>query len=112
MYLLREKGVSFYLDDFGTGYSAMARVIDLPFRIIKFDKTLLYQSIDDERMDGIVSNMIETLKSSGINTLVEGVESDAHKDYSITHGFDYIQGFHYAKPVPISDLRKYFSKKK
>lgn len=112
MYLLREKGVSFYLDDFGTGYSAMARVIDLPFRIIKFDKTLLYQSIDDERMDGIVSNMIETLKNSGINTLVEGVESDAHKDYSITHGFDYIQGFHYAKPVPISDLRKYFSKKK
>lgn len=112
MYLLRQEGISFYLDDFGTGYSAMSRVIDLPFRIIKFDKSLLYQSIDDERMDGIVTNMIDTLKSSGINTLVEGVESDAHKDYSITHGFDYIQGYHYAKPVPISELRNYFAKKK
>ena len=111
MYQLRENGVSFYLDDFGTGYSAMSRVIDLPFRTIKFDKTLLYQSIADNRMDGIVSNMIETLKNSGILTLVEGVESDAQNDYSITHGFEYIQGFHYAKPVPIADLRNYFSKK-
>ncbi len=112
MYQLRECGVSFYLDDFGTGYSAIARVIDLPFRTIKFDKTLLYQSIEDERMDGIVSNMIDTLKNSGIMTLVEGVESDDQNDYSITHGFEYIQGFHYAKPVPISELRNYFSKKK
>ncbi len=110
MYKLREQGISFYLDDFGTGYSAMARVIDLPFRTIKFDKTLLYQSIEDERMDGIVSNMIETLKNSGIMTLVEGVESDAQNDYSIIHGFEYIQGFHYAKPVPISELRNYFTK--
>ncbi len=110
MYQLREQGVSFYLDDFGTGYSAMARVIDLPFRTIKFDKTLLYQSIEDERMDGIVSNLIETLKNSGIMTLVEGVESDAQNDYSITHGFEYIQGFHYAKPVPISELSNYFTK--
>ena len=111
MYQLREQGISFYLDDFGTGYSAMARVIDLPFKTIKFDKTLLYQSIEDERMDGIVSNMIETLKNSGITTLVEGVESDAQNDYSITHGFEYIQGFHYARPVPISELRNYFSRK-
>lgn len=111
MDILRKQGISFYLDDFGTGYSAMARVIDLPFKIIKFDKSLLYQSIEDERMDGIVSNMINTLKDSGIRTLVEGVESDTQNSYSITHGFEYIQGFHYAKPVPISELKNYFSKK-
>lgn len=112
MYNMREKGISFYLDDFGTGYSAMSRVIDLPFKTIKFDKSLLYQSIDDDRMDTIISNMIETLKRSGINTLVEGVESPDQNEYSISHGFDFIQGFHYAKPVPISELRNYFERKK
>ena len=33
------------LDDFGTGYSSLERVINCPFKTIKFDKSLLYKVI-------------------------------------------------------------------
>ncbi|MCR5670661.1 MAG: EAL domain-containing protein [Butyrivibrio sp.] len=111
MEILTNAGIQFYLDDFGTGYSSLERVMNCPFKTIKFDKTLLYKSLDDNRMDDVMAYMIEVFKKNGFVTLVEGVEDEAQNKYSMDRGFDYIQGYHYAKPAPIEELRKYFNKK-
>ena len=71
----------------------------------------LYKSLDDDRMDDILTYMIEVLKKNGFITLVEGVEDESQNQYSVKRGFDYIQGYHYAKPGPIEDLKKYFNRK-
>ena len=111
MKFLSRAGIQFYLDDFGTGYSSLERVMECPFRTIKFDKTLLYKSLDDNRMDDIMTYMIEVFKKNGFVTLVEGVEDESQSQYSLEHGFDYIQGYHYAKPEPIERVKKYFNRK-
>lgn len=111
MEILSRAGIQFYLDDFGTGYSSIERVMNCPFKTIKFDKALLYKSLDDERMDDLMAYMIEVFKKNGFVTLVEGVEDECQNKYSMDKGFDYIQGYHYAKPLPIEDLKKFFSKK-
>ena len=111
MTVLTKAGIQFYLDDFGTGYSSLERVMNCPFKTIKFDKTLLYKSLDDDRMDDIVTYMIEVFKKNGFITLVEGVEDECQNQYSVERGFDYIQGYHYAKPEPIEEMRKYFTRK-
>ncbi len=111
MNMLNMEGVQLYIDDFGTGYSNLERVLDVPVQTIKFDKSLLYKSLQDERVGEIISYMIEIFKKNGFITLVEGVENESQKEYSITRGFDYIQGYHYAKPMPIENLIKYFNKK-
>ncbi|MBQ3797004.1 MAG: EAL domain-containing protein [Butyrivibrio sp.] len=111
MQALTRAGVQFFLDDFGTGYSSLERVMNCPFKTIKFDRTLLYKSLDDERMNDIMSYMIEVFKKNGFVTLVEGVEDESQNQYSVEHGFDYIQGYHYAKPGPIEDVKKYFNRK-
>ncbi len=111
MNVLTRAGIHLYLDDFGTGYSSLERVMNCPFKTIKFDKTLLYKSLDDDRMDDIITYMIEVFKKNGFVTLVEGVEDENQSQYSLEHGFDYIQGYHYAKPEPIDELKKYFSRK-
>ncbi len=111
MEILDKAGVQLYLDDFGTGYSSLERVMNCPVKTIKFDKTLLYKSQDDERMDDILAYMIEVFKKNGFVTLVEGVEDETQNQYSVNRGFDYIQGYHYAKPGPIEDLKKYFNRK-
>lgn len=108
MKTLEKNGIQFYLDDFGTGYSSMERIISFPFRTIKFDKSMLYHSLEDNRMDDITTYMIRVLKKNGFVTLIEGVESDRENSYSIERGFDYIQGFRYARPVPVSELTSYF----
>ena len=111
MEILNKEGIQLYLDDFGTGYSSLERVINCPVKTIKFDKTLLYKSLDDDRMDDIMAYMIEVLKKNGFVTLVEGVEDESQSQYSMNRGFDYIQGYHYAKPGPIEDLKKFFTRK-
>ncbi|MBR4668090.1 MAG: EAL domain-containing protein [Butyrivibrio sp.] len=108
---LTRAGIHFYLDDFGTGYSSLERVINCPFKTIKFDKTLLYKSLDDDRMNDIMTYMIEVFKKNGFVTLVEGVEDESQSQYSLEHGFEYIQGYHYAKPGPIEEIKKYFNRK-
>ena len=111
MEILNKEGIQLYLDDFGTGYSSLERVINCPVNTIKFDKTLLYKSLDDNRMDDILSYMIEVLKKNGFVTLIEGVEDEAQSQYSMNRGFDYIQGYHYAKPGPIEELKNFFTRK-
>ncbi len=111
MEILNNEGIQLYLDDFGTGYSSLERVMNCPVKTIKFDKALLYKSLDDNRMDDILTYMIEVLKKNGFVTLVEGVEDESQCRFSVNRGFDYIQGYHYAKPGPIEELTKYFSKK-
>ena len=111
MDILSREGIQFYLDDFGTGYSSLERIMNCPFNTIKFDKTLLYKSLDDERMNDIMSYMIEVFKKNGFITLIEGVEDESQYQYSVDHGFDFIQGYLYAKPTPIEEIKKYFTRK-
>ena len=111
MEILNKEGIQLYLDDFGTGYSSLERVMDCPIKTIKFDKSILYKSLDDNRMDDILTYMIDVFKKNGFITLVEGVEDESQSRYSMDRGFDFIHGYHYAKPGPIEDLTKYFSHK-
>lgn len=112
MQSMSDEGISFYLDDFGTGYSNFDRLTSGDFHTIKFDKTILYKAMEDENTEEMIHALIHMLKESNISPLVEGVETEEQKQFSIKHGFDYIQGFNYAKPVPIDKLSEYFTKKK
>lgn len=107
---LRQQGIDFYLDDFGTGYSNLERIISCPFMTIKFDKSLLYKAVEDKNLNVLVMNMVNVFKQQGFILLMEGVENDYHRDYSMDCGFDYIQGYRYAKPVPVNQLNEYFCK--
>lgn len=112
MNLLQGMGIHFHLDDFGTGFSNIERVMDCNFKTIKFDKSLLYKAILDERMDELVSYMAEIFRRYRVNIIVEGVENEEQRDYAICRGFDRIQGFFYAKPMPIEEAFMLFEKKR
>ena len=107
---LNESGIKFYLDDFGTGYSNLEIIIGCPFNTIKFDKTLLYKSLDNSAVSDIVSHLTSVFKEQGFVLLIEGVENEEQASYSIDKGFDYIQGYKYAKPQPVINLKNYFDK--
>lgn len=105
---LNKAGIRFYLDDFGTGYSNFERILNCPFMTIKFDKSLLYKSIDDTYLDDLLTNMVRIFKRKGMVTLIEGVEDEKQNKFCVEKGFDYIQGYLYAKPVPAEELTSYF----
>ena len=110
MEALNRRGVRFYLDDFGTGYSNLERIVSMPFMTIKFDKSILYKAMKDDNLKELVTSMVQIFKKKGMNMLIEGVENEEQTRFSIDTGFDYIQGYHFARPVPVPELTGYFQK--
>jgi len=102
---LSESGFSFSLDDYGTGYSNIAYMYEMPFSIIKIDKSILWKAMAPENGEGIdgaviyLENTIRMLKTMKYFVLVEGVETLEQKMLLEKLGCDYFQGFYFSKPV-------------
>ena len=107
---LKEKGIKFYLDDFGTGYSNMERIMELPFDIIKFDRSLVIASGNDERSQKMVTSLAKMFADLDYSVLYEGVENDMDEEKCIDMSATYLQGFKYSRPIPIVELKRFFAK--
>ena len=108
--ILHEQGIKFYLDDFGTGYSNMERIFELPFDIIKFDRSMVIASGEDERSERIVENLAKMFKDFNYRVLYEGIENNADEDRCLGMSANYLQGFKYSRPIPIEELEEFISK--
>ncbi|MBQ7670280.1 MAG: EAL domain-containing protein [Clostridia bacterium] len=107
---LRDKGIQFYLDDFGTGYSNMQKIMELPFDIIKFDRSLVIASGTGDRAGRIVENLAHIFKDMEYSILYEGVETDVDEKRCQDMSASYLQGYKYSRPVPIEQLREFLQK--
>lgn len=107
---LRQHGIKFYLDDFGTGYSNMERIMELPFDIIKFDRSMVLASEASARSRTIVLSLAHMFDGLNYSVLYEGVEKESEERMCMDMSASYLQGYKYSRPVPIERLEAYFSK--
>lgn len=107
---LKDAGIKFYLDDFGTGYSNMERIMNLPFDIIKFDRSLVIASQSDKRSEEIVGRLAGMFAELHYAVLYEGIEDEIDEKRCINMSASYLQGYKYSKPIPIEGLREFFPK--
>ena len=96
---LTQAGVSFSLDDYGTGYSNIKRVIQLPLKIIKLDKTFVDEQ-DNPKMLVVLKNTVAMLKDMNMEIVVEGIETQEMLDFFTELRCDFIQGYFFSKPIP------------
>ena len=108
--LLHEEGIKFYLDDFGTGYSNMERILELPFDIIKFDRSMVIAAGQDTRSLQIVKDLAHMFTEFDYNVLFEGVENIEDENRCVDMSATYLQGFKYSKPIPIEKLSGFLTK--
>ncbi|MBO4458283.1 MAG: EAL domain-containing protein [Butyrivibrio sp.] len=109
---LRESGITFYLDDFGTGYSNMERIMELPFDIIKFDRSLVIASGADNKSKTMVTHMAHMFKDMNYSVLYEGVEDEQDQNRCKGMYARYLQGYKYSKPIPIEQLSVFLEREK
>lgn len=107
---LKDSGIKFYLDDFGTGYSSFERIMELPFDIIKFDRSLTVASGSDVKVETMVSYLAHMFTDMNYSVLYEGIEDNEDEDRCVRMFARYLQGYKYSKPIPIEKLRDYFVK--
>ena len=99
MQRLIDVGVEFALDDYGTGFSNTMAVIKYPFRTIKLDKSMVWDSMKNKKAMSVLKHSISMIKDMNMDVVAEGVEEQEQAHKLAEMGCDYFQGYYYSKPV-------------
>lgn len=101
---LRRRGYKVYIDDFGTGHSSLALLSQIGFDTLKIDREFV-RSIDGDSMNRpVLDAIIDLSRQLGVRTIAEGVETQAQHHYLLAHGVGSIQGYLFARPMPIDEF--------
>lgn len=105
----REAGYQVWIDDFGSGYSSLTTILDYSFDLLKLDLTFLRQYDKNPKAGVVLTFIIQAAQSLGHVTLTEGVETEEHFEFLKIIGCDKAQGYHFGKPQPMDESRRYTS---
>ncbi|MDX6587476.1 MAG: hypothetical protein QOI31_1949 [Solirubrobacterales bacterium] len=99
---LRELGCQVAIDDFGSGYGGLAYIKQFECDLLKIDREFIADLTDNRRSQKVVRAVVSLAKSFNLKTVAEGVEdADAVATLKMM-GVDFVQGFLFAEPRPIS----------
>ena len=101
---LHQAGFTLSMDDFGSGYSSLGLLKNIPVDEIKIDRSFFMNANDIQRAKVIISVVMEMAHALGIHTVAEGVESREQVELLRALGCDMVQGYYYAKPMPVSEF--------
>jgi diguanylate cyclase (GGDEF)-like protein len=103
---LKRLGVRLVLDDFGTGYSSLSYLNRLPIDVLKLDRSFIAPLREEgDATAAIVYGVVTMAEALGMTVVAEGVEEHAHVEKLRALGCDFAQGFLFARPMPVGELR-------
>lgn len=98
---LQAEGFAVEMDDFGSGYSSLNTLKEVPVDTLKLDMKFLDNSTEDTRGGNILTSIIRMAHWIKLPVIAEGVETKAQADYLKSVGCFYMQGYYFAKPMPV-----------
>ena len=104
MHQLAALGIRFSIDDFGTGYSSLAYLKQMPLYELKIDRSFVMDTPDDASSCALVQSILAMAGHLGLRVVAEGVETRAQADFLIAHQCACLQGYLYARPMPLPAL--------
>ena len=101
---LKAYGFSISMDDFGSGYSSLNSLRELTLDVVKLDAGFFRDEDESARGKIIVGDTISLAKKLDMKIVAEGIETKEQVDFLAEMGCDLIQGYYFAKPMPISEF--------
>lgn len=101
---LKKQGVQISVDDFGTGYSSLAYLRRFPIDQIKIDRSFVQDMSENTDAAAIVRSIISLARNLRLQTVAEGVETEAQRDLLVQAGCDLLQGFLFSRPLPAENI--------
>jgi sensor c-di-GMP phosphodiesterase-like protein len=99
---LKEMGIMLAIDDFGTGHSSLSYLKKLSPDVLKIDRGFT-AAIGTDAINATVTDTIITLAQRlKLKLVAEGVETAEQADYLRSRDVNALQGFYFAKPMPIN----------
>ncbi len=101
---LKGLGVRLAIDDFGVGYSSLSYLHRFPIDILKIDRSFISKLGDSDTGSELASAVITLGESMGLDTIAEGIESEAHVTALLALGCVAGQGFLFQKADSLARL--------
>ena len=98
---LQSKGFTIMMDDFGSGYSSLNILKDISVDVLKIDMRFLSKTKIPGRGENIIASVVRMAKWLHIPVIAEGVETKDQVEFLRSIGCEYVQGFYFAKPMPV-----------
>ena len=108
---LQAAGFMIMMDDFGSGYSSLNTLKDTPVDYLKIDMRFLESFDRSSRAGSILTSVVRMAKWLDLPVIAEGVETQQQIDFLRSIGCDIIQGYYFARPMPMEDFNDYISAK-
>ena len=96
---LKNAGFTVLMDDFGSGYSSLNILKDLTVDVLKLDMKFIQNFERSSRASIIMESVVQMAHNLGIDTVVEGVETETQVEFLKEIGCNVVQGYYYAKPM-------------
>ncbi len=101
---ISDAGADVSIDDFGTGQTSLGLLATLPIAELKIDRSFIADMQLNQANAAIVRSMVELGHNLNLRVVAEGVETvDEIEALSIT-GCDLVQGYLFARPMPLEEL--------
>ncbi len=112
---LHKEGFSVAMDDFGSGESSLNMLTKIPVDVLKFDREFLNASTDrnghiDKKSEKFIHILIDLSKILDKQTVFEGVETQAQRDFLRSINCDQAQGFFYSEPLSEQDFLEFLKR--
>lgn len=103
---LQALGAKLALDDVGTGHSNLASIQNLGVDILKIDGIFVQMIQEEDSSAPVLEALINMAKQMNATIVAEGVETVEQARYLRAHDVTQVQGFLFAKPLPIAKFRE------
>jgi diguanylate cyclase (GGDEF)-like protein len=104
-------GVSLSIDDFGTGYSSLSHLARMPVHEVKIDRSFVQGLASDVEFAPVVRSAIDMGHGLGLKVVAEGIETEEAAACLRDFGCDIVQGYLYAKPMPLAEFENWLEGK-
>ena len=101
---LRGLGVSIAIDDFGTGQSSLSYLQQFQVDFLKIDQSFVAMIGVNTLSRHVLDSIIELSAKLELQVVAEGVETDEQRAYLAARHVKYLQGYLFAKPMPLADF--------
>jgi diguanylate cyclase (GGDEF)-like protein len=101
---LKAIGFRIAVDDFGIGYSSLNYLRKFPLDVLKIDRSFLADVPANKENEKIVAAILSLAQSLDIETIAEGVESPAQRDFLLANGCDHMQGYLFGRAMVPAEM--------
>jgi EAL domain-containing protein (putative c-di-GMP-specific phosphodiesterase class I) len=101
---IKNLGFALSIDDFGTGYSSLSYLARFPLDELKIDRAFINDIDTVPKQVTLIENIINLGKALNMSIVAEGVETRQQATLLSNLNCDYIQGFHFYRPLPKNEL--------